>query len=344
MQLLVQRNVGEWCAYRVTNSLKTLVQGISASLPSSAFCTSPAVSRYTAVSSVRGSELTSKGMDPQRERSKEKNTEHLIADRQEGIGVCGWILVSLSFLLVLITFPISIWACIKVVREFEHAVVFHLACIVSKKAKGPGMILVLPCTDTFINVDLRMVTCKIPPQEIFSRDAVTAQVDGVVSYRIHSTVSAVVNVTDVHSVTLLLAQTTLRNLLGTQSSAQLLAGREEIAHSTQATLDSATEQWGVKVAHMELRDIQIPVAMQRAMAAEAEAARETKAKVVAAEGEMNASKALQKAPMVLAESPAGLPLHYVQTLTAVAAQNNSTIVFPLPVDMFGSLGQKSTGG
>ncbi|XP_039552552.1 stomatin-like protein 3 [Passer montanus] len=283
-------------------------------------------------------------MDPQTERPKKMNTEHLIADRQEGIGVCGWILVSLSFLLVLITFPISIWACIKVVREYERAVVFRLGRILSKKAKGPGMILVLPCTDTFIKVDLRTVTCKIPPQEILTRDAVPAQVDGVVHYRIHSAVSAVANVTDVHSATLLLAQTALRKALGTLSLAQLLAGRGEIAHSIQAALDSATEQWGVKVARVEIKDIRIPMAMQRAMAAEAEAAQEKKAKVVAAEGEMNASKALQKASMVLAESPAGLPLRYLQTLTAVAAQNNSTIVFPLPMNMFGSLGQKRTGG
>ncbi|NXT06768.1 STML3 protein, partial [Prunella fulvescens] len=267
-----------------------------------------------------------------------------IADRQEGIGVCGWILVSLSFFLVLISFPISIWACIKVVREYERAVVFRLGRILSKKAKGPGMILVLPCTDTFIKVDLRTITCKIPPQEILTRDAVTAHVDGVVNYRIHSAVSAVANVTDVHSATLLLAQTTLRNVLGTQSLAQLLAGREEIARSVQATLDSATEQWGVKVARVEIKDIRIPMAMQRAMAAEAEAAQEKKAKVVAAEGERNASKALQQASMVLAESPAGLPLRYLQTLAAVAAQNNSTIVFPLPINMLGNLGQKRTGG
>ncbi|NXT68393.1 STML3 protein, partial [Chaetops frenatus] len=269
-----------------------------------------------------------------------------IADRWEGIGVCGWILVSLSFLLVLITFPISIWACIKVVREYERAVVFRLGCILSKKAKGPGMILVLPCTDTFIKVDLRMVTCKIPPQEILTRDAVTAQVDGVVHYRIHSAASAVVSITDVcdHSVTLLLAQTAPRNTLGTQSLAQLLAGHEEISHSIQAALDSATEQWGAKGARVEIKDIWVPMAMQRAMAAEAEPARETRAKVVAAEGEMNASKGLQKVSVVLAEFPAGLPLRYLQTLVAVAAQNNSTIVFPLPINMFGNLGQKGTGG
>uniref|UniRef100_A0A8D0FCA7 Stomatin like 3 n=1 Tax=Strix occidentalis caurina TaxID=311401 RepID=A0A8D0FCA7_STROC len=207
-----------------------------------------------------------------------------------------------------------------------------------------GLILVLPCTDMFVKVDLRTVTCNIPPQEILTKDAVTTQVDGVVYYRIHSAVSAIANITDVHSATFLLAQTTLRNVLGTQSLAQLLAGREEIAHSIQAILDSATEQWGIKVARVEIKDVRIPVAMQRAMAAKAEAAREAKAKVVAADGEMNASKALKQASMVLAESPAGLQLRYLQTLTTLAAENNSTIVFPLPINILESLGQKNKGG
>ncbi|GAB0180233.1 stomatin-like protein 3 [Grus japonensis] len=231
-------------------------------------------------------------MDPQRETPKKNNTDHLIADRREGIGVCGWILVSISFLLVLITFPVSIWACIK----------------------------------------------------ILTKDAVTTQVDGVVYYRIYSAVSAVANVTDVHLATFLLAQTTLRNVLGTQNLAQVLAGREEIAHSIQAILDGATEQWGIKVARVEIKDVRIPVGMQRAMAAEAEAAREARAKVVAAEGEINASKALKRASIVLAESPAGLQLRYLQTLTTLAAENNSTIVFPLPINMLESLGQKNRGG
>uniref|UniRef100_A0A663M7S1 Stomatin like 3 n=1 Tax=Athene cunicularia TaxID=194338 RepID=A0A663M7S1_ATHCN len=258
-------------------------------------------------------------------------------DRQKGIGVCGWILVSFSFLLVLITFPISIWTCIKVIREYERAVVFRLGRILSKKARGPGLIFILPCTDTFVKVDLRTVTCTIPPQEILMKDAITTQVDGVVYYRIHSAVSAVANITDVHSATFLLAQTTLRNILGTQTLAQLLTGREEIVRSIQAVLDSATEQWGIKVVQVEIKDVRIPVAMQAAMAAEAEAAREAKAKVVAADGEMNASKALKRASMVLAESPAGLQLRYLQTLTTLAAENNSTIVFPLPINILESL-------
>ncbi|XP_062470969.1 stomatin-like protein 3 [Pezoporus occidentalis] len=280
-------------------------------------------------------------MDPQKGKPKENKTEHLIADRREGIGVCGWILLSFSFLLVLITFPISIWACVKVIREYERAVVFRLGRILSKKAKGPGIILILPCTDTFVKVDLRTVACNIPLQEILTKDAVATQVDGVLYYRIHSAVRAVANITDVHSATFLLAQATLRNVLAMQTLAQLLGGREEIACSTQAILNRATEQWGIKVACVEIKDVRIPVAMQRAMAAEAEAARETRAKIVAAAGEMNASKALKQASMVLAESPAGLQLCYLQTLTA---KNNSTIVFPLPINMLVSLGQKSKGG
>ncbi|NWV38662.1 STML3 protein, partial [Grantiella picta] len=181
-------------------------------------------------------------------------------------------------------------------------------------------------------LDLSVTVC-ISQMQILKSNAVTAQVTVVVQYRIHSAVSAVANITDVHSVTLLLSQKILRNLLGTQSLAQLLAGREEIAHNIQ----------GVKVARVDIKDIWIPVAMQRASAAAAEAAQETRDKVVAAEGEMNASKALQQASMVLAKAPAGLQLCYLQILTTVAAQNNS-IVFPLPINMFGSLGQKSTGG
>ncbi|XP_052668943.1 stomatin-like protein 3 [Harpia harpyja] len=286
-------------------------------------------------------------MDPKREMPKKNNMEHLIADRQEGIGVCGWILVSLSFLLVLITFPISIWACIKlVIREYECVVVFRLGHILSKKAKGPGMILILPCTDTLIKVDLRTVTCNIPPQEILTKDAITTQVDGAVYYRIHSAVSAIASITDVHSATFLLAQTTLRNVLGTQSLAQLLASQEEIAHSIQAILDSTMEQQGVKVAQAEIKDVRIPVAVQRPTAAEAEAAQEARAKVrsTAIRGKMNASKALKQASMVLAESPAGLQLHYLQTLTTLAAENNSTIVFPFPKNVLESLGQKNREG
>ncbi|XP_074045487.1 stomatin-like protein 3 isoform X1 [Macrotis lagotis] len=254
------------------------------------------------------------------------------------IGACGWFLVCLSFLLMLITFPFSVWMCLKVVKEYERAVVFRLGRIQAKKAKGPGLILVLPCVDVFVKVDLRTVTCNIPPQEILTRDSVTTQVDGVVYYRIHSAVSAVANVSDVHQATFLLAQTTLRNVLGTQTLSQILAGREVIAHSIQTLLDDATELWGIQVARVEIKDVRIPLQLQRSMAAEAEATREARAKVLAAEGEMNASKSLKSASMVLSESPIALQLRYLQTLATVATEKNSTIVFPLPMNILEGIG------
>uniref|UniRef100_A0A8C3H5Y9 Stomatin like 3 n=1 Tax=Chrysemys picta bellii TaxID=8478 RepID=A0A8C3H5Y9_CHRPI len=252
---------------------------------------------------------------------------------KEGIGACGWILVSLSFLFVLITFPFSIWMCLKIVKEYERAVVFRLGRIVSKKAKGPGLIMVLPCTDVFARVDLRTVTSNIPLQEILTKDSVTTQVDGVVYYKIHSAVCSVANVTDVHLATNLLAQTTLRNVLGTQSLSQILSGREEIAHNIQSILDNATGKWGIQVARVEIKDVRIPMEMQRAMAAEAEATRDARAQIIAAEGERNASEALKQASMVLVEAPSALQLRYLQTLTTLATEKNSTIVFPLPMNM-----------
>ncbi|KAM9039999.1 stomatin-like protein 3 [Sarcophilus harrisii] len=242
---------------------------------------------------------------------------------------------------MIMTFPFSIWMCLKIVKEYERAVVFRLGRIQAKKAKGPGLILVLPCVDVFVKVDLRTVTCNIPPQEILTRDSVTTQVDGVVYYRIHSAVSAVANVTDVHQATFLLAQTTLRNVLGTQTLSQILAGREVIAHSIQTILDDATELWGIQVARVEIKDVRIPLQLQRSMAAEAEATREARAKVLAAEGEMNASKSLKSASMVLSESPVALQLRYLQTLATVATEKNSTIVFPLPMNILEGIGNVS---
>ncbi|XP_011233707.2 stomatin-like protein 3 [Ailuropoda melanoleuca] len=263
---------------------------------------------------------------------------HFLGISSKRLGVCGWILFSLSLLLMIITFPISIWMCLKIIKEYERAVVFRLGRIQADKARGPGLILVLPCIDVFVKVDLRTVTCNIPPQEILTRDSVTTQVDGVVYYRIYSAVSAVANVNDVHQATFLLAQTTLRNVLGTQTLSQILAGREEIAHSIQTLLDDATELWGIRVARVEIKDVRIPVQLQRSMAAEAEATREARARVLAAEGEMNASKSLKSASMVLAESPIALQLRYLQTLTTVATEKNSTIVFPLPMNILEGIG------
>ncbi|CAJ0959973.1 unnamed protein product [Ranitomeya imitator] len=221
----------------------------------------------------------------------------------------------------------------QIVKEYERAIIFRLGRILRGGAKGPGLFFVLPCTDSFIKVDMRTISFDIPPQEILTKDSVTVSVDGVVYYRVQNATLAVANITNADSATRLLAQTTLRNVLGTKNLSQILSDREEIAHSMQSTLDVATDDWGIKVERVEIKDVKLPVQLQRAMAAEAEAAREARAKVIAAEGEMNASRALKEASMVITESPAALQLRYLQTLTTIAAEKNSTIVFPLPIDM-----------
>ncbi|XP_060106940.1 stomatin [Heteronotia binoei] len=258
-----------------------------------------------------------------------------------GLGMCGWLLVIVSFILTLVTFPISVWMCIKIVKEYERAIIFRLGRILKGGAKGPGLFFVLPCTDNIIKVDMRTISFDIPPQEILTKDSVTVNVDGVVYYRVQNATLAVANITNADSATRLLAQTTLRNVLGTKNLSQILSDREEIAHSMQSTLDDATDDWGIKVERVEIKDVKLPIQLQRAMAAEAEAAREARAKVIAAEGEMNASRALKEASIVITESPAALQLRYLQTLTTIAAEKNSTIVFPLPIDMLqGIVGMK----
>ncbi|XP_072344673.1 stomatin [Scyliorhinus torazame] len=249
------------------------------------------------------------------------------------LGCCGWILVILSYFFMIISFPLSIWLCMKIVKEYERAIIFRLGRILAGGAKGPGLFFVLPCTDSFVKVDMRTISFDIPPQEILTKDSVTVSVDGVVYYRVQNAILAVANITNADSATRLLAQTTLRNVLGTKNLSQILSDREEIAHNMQTTLDVATDEWGIKVERVEIKDVKLPVQLQRAMAAEAEASREARAKVIAAEGEMNASRALKEAAMVISESPAALQLRYLQTLTTIAAEKNSTIVFPLPMDL-----------
>ncbi|XP_068600223.1 stomatin-like [Brachionichthys hirsutus] len=268
------------------------------------------------------------------------SNEDLIPQRKGGLGFCGWTLVILSGFFVIILFPFTIWFCLKVVKEYERAVFFRLGRITNRKAKGPGIFFILPCTDTFVKVDLRTVSFDIPPQELLTKDSVTVAVDGVVYFRVSDPIGSVVNVREANRSTRLLAQTTLRNVLGTKNLAELLSDRESIAHSMQTNLDEATDNWGIKVERVEIKDVKLPHQMQRAMAAEAEATREARAKVIAAEGEMNASRALKEASLVIAESPSALQLRYLQTLGTIATEKNSTIIFPLPMDIISHFMQK----
>ncbi|XP_040902305.1 stomatin (EPB72)-like 3a isoform X1 [Toxotes jaculatrix] len=264
-----------------------------------------------------------------------------IEDKNSGrLGCFGWLLVIASLLFIAATFPLTIFMCVKIVKEYERAVIFRLGRIADRKPKGPGLFFVLPCTDNFVKVDLRTVSFDIPPQEILTKDSVTVSVDGVVYFRIHCPISSVANVSNAHSSTRLLAQTTLRNVLGTKNLAELLSDREGISLSMQESLDEATDPWGIKVERVEIKDVKLPQQLQRAMAAEAEASREARAKIIAAEGEMKASRALKEASLVIAESPSALQLRYLQTLNTIAAEKNSTIIFPLPIDMLQNFMQR----
>merc|ERR1711879_394240 len=246
-------------------------------------------------------------------------------------GCCHSILYGLSLILVAITFPFSLFVCLKIVAEYERAVIFRLGRLVG--AKGPGLFFILPCMDEIQRVDLRTVSFDIPPQEILTKDSVTCAVDAVVYYRVFNAVFSVANVENVTGSTRLLAQTTLRNQLGMKTLSGILTDRDEISQNMQHLLDEATDPWGIKVERVEIKDVRLPPQLQRAMAAEAEASREAQAKVIAAQGEMDASYKLKEASDIINQSPGALQLRYLQTLTTISAEKNSTIVFPLPIDM-----------
>lgn len=180
---------------------------------------------------------------------------------------------------------------------------------------------------------MRTVSFDVPPQEVLTKDSVTVAVDAVVYFRVQNATMSIANVEDSNRSTKLLAQTTLRNVLGTKNLSEILSERESISHLMQSSLDEATDPWGVKVERVEVKDVRLPVQLQRAMAAEAEATREARAKVIAAEGEQRASRALKEAADVMCESHVALQLRYLQTLSTISAEKNSTIIFPLPIDL-----------
>jgi erythrocyte band 7 integral membrane protein len=249
------------------------------------------------------------------------------------LGAGGMVCAAFSVMFIIVFFPLSLFWTIKIVKEYERAVIFRLGRITSKRAKGPGLFFVLPCVDTVQKVDLRIVTIDIPPQEILTKDSVTARVDGVVYFRVFNPTWAKVRVDNYYGSTYLIAQTTLRNILGTKTLAQLLTDRDSIADQMERELDEATDPWGIKVLRVEIKDVRIPNDLRRAMAAEAEASRESRAKVIAAEGEQNASSILREAADVFDEAPGSLQLRYLQTLNTISGSNNHTYVFPLPLDL-----------
>jgi len=263
-----------------------------------------------------------------------RSRRSLVEEDERVDGACSVLLTIISVFLIVITFPISLFMCIKVVQEYERAVIFRLGRIKKGGAQGPGLFFIIPCIDQCVVVDLRTVSFDVPPQEILTKDSVTVAVDAVVYYNIRNPMAAVCNVSDYTKSTKLLASTTLRNILGTKTLAELLSEREAIAGGLKTMIDTATDPWGIDIERVEVKDVRLPQNLQRAMAAEAEATREARAKVIAAEGEQKASRALKEASDIISESPAALQLRYLQTLSTISTEKNSTIVFPIPIEMF----------
>uniref|UniRef100_A0A915LXH5 Bestrophin homolog n=2 Tax=Meloidogyne javanica TaxID=6303 RepID=A0A915LXH5_MELJA len=250
-----------------------------------------------------------------------RRSQVISAKDAEPPGACANLLVCFAVFLLILTFPISIFFCIKIVNQYERAVIFRLGRLRKGGAKGPGLFLVIPCIDEYQKVDLRLVSYSVPPQELLSKDSVTASVDAVIYFRISDATISVVNVENAEASTRLLAMTTLRNILGTKTLSEMLSYRDHISQEMQRSLDEATNDWGVQ--------------------AEAEATREAKAKIIAAEGEQKASSALRAAALAISDTPTALQLRYLQTLGEISADNNSTIVFPFPVDFMSVFGKQS---
>ena len=236
------------------------------------------------------------------------------------------VLVVLAFFLIII-----LANAIRILREYERGVVFRLGRLIS--VRGPGLILLIPIIDKLVKVSLRTVVMDVPPQDVITQDNVSIKVNAVVYFRVVQPQKAIVEVENFLMATSQLSQTTLRSVLGQSELDDLLSQREKINQKLQQIIDNHTEPWGVKVSNVEVKQIDLPQEMQRAMAKQAEAERERRSKVIAAEGEFQASQRLADAAKILSEQPSALTLRYLQTLREIATENNSTTIFPVPVDL-----------
>lgn len=227
---------------------------------------------------------------------------------------------------------------IRILKEYERGVIFRLGRVIGYK--GPGLILLIPVVDKMVRVSLRTIVMDVPPQDVITKDNVSVKVNAVVYFRVLDPQKAVIEIENYLYATSQLAQTTLRSVLGESDLDELLSDREKINQQLQEIIDRATDPWGIKVSMVEVKHVDLPTEMQRAMAAQAEAERERRAKVISAEGEYQASRKLSEAAKVLSENPAAIQLRYLQTLGLIAAENNSTTIFPIPMDMLTPFLQK----
>jgi regulator of protease activity HflC (stomatin/prohibitin superfamily) len=246
----------------------------------------------------------------------------------------GWILYLFVALVVLMVLS----SAIRIVQEYERAGIFRLGRFVG--LRGPGLVLIIPFVERARKVDLRVVTMDVPQQECITLDNVTVRVDAVVYFRVVEPADAILKVLDYSKATSLLAQTTLRNVVGQSELDELLAHRERLNDKLQTVVDEGTNPWGVKVSLVEVKDVVLPESMQRSMAAQAEAERDRRAKVVHAEGEFQAAEKLAKAAKLISSDPAALHLRYLQAMTAIATEKTNTILFPLPIDLLKAFTQQ----
>ena len=241
--------------------------------------------------------------------------------------------ISGSFLFIIVIAVFFLMSAIKILNEYERGVVFRLGRALPK-AKGPGLILLIPMIDKLTKVNLQLVTYDVPSQDIITRDNVTMKVNAVVYFRVIDPLKAIIEVRDYWNATQLLAQTTLRSVCGQVDLDELLSAREKVNAQLAEILDQHTDPWGIKVSTVEVKHIDLPQEMQRAMARQAEAERERRAKVINAEGEFQAADRLSQAAGIIQKYPEALQLRYLQTLKEIAAENNSTTIFPIPIDLF----------
>jgi len=248
-----------------------------------------------------------------------------------------------GILIVLVFFGlIALGTSVRILREYERGVIFRLGRLIAQK--GPGLILLIPLVDRMVKVDLRTVTLNIPPQEVITRDNVPCRVNAVAYFRVVDSNRAVVEVENYLVATSQISQTALRSVLGKAELDQLLADRERLNEELQKIIDESTEPWGVKVTAVEIKDVEIPEQMQRAMARQAEAERERRAKIINSEGEFQAAQKLTDAADIISTNPASLQLRYLQTLLEIGTNQNTTVVFPLPMDVLEPFVGKGAAG
>jgi len=246
-----------------------------------------------------------------------------------------WIVMGVIFIFIILS------SAVKVCKEYERGVIFRLGRLVG--ARGPGLFLIIPGIEKMVRISLRTVVLDVPPQDVITKDNVSIKVSAVLYFRVMTPQEAVVQVEDYLYATSQLAQTTLRSIVGQAELDEILAEREKINHKLQSILDKQTDIWGIKVTLVEIKHIDLPQEMQRAMAKQAEAERERRAKVINAEGEYQAAQRLADAANIIQKQPAALQLRFLQTLREVAAENNSTTLFPIPIDLFEPFLKKAAG-